>query len=291
MLNGNSVEHVTQSIGDCFSLTEVRGYYNSFVQKVIMMPELLQNDKLPRIKQLDGQMIVFPVAVFQYALGCYDLYISSGNDLYLKKFLQCARWVYEIQDDKGRWDNFSYSYPQAPYGAMAQGEGTSVLIRAYICLKDDNYLLSAQKAIDYMLTPTSKGGTSIYEQDDLIFAEYTHLPIVLNGWIFAWWGLLDYYLITRDDKYRQKLDQSCKTIIKYLPRFKNSYWSKYDLSNKITSPFYHNLHIAQMKAMYMITHERIFDEYAKLWGKQLKNPINKSFAFVVKALQKLIEKE
>lgn len=58
-----------------------------------------------------------------------------------------------------------------------------------------------------MLKPINHGGTSIYEGDDLLFAEYTHLPVVLNGWIFAWWGLYDYVVVTGDKGYyKDKLD-------------------------------------------------------------------------------------
>ena len=282
MLTGKSVEHVNQDIGKFFKVYEVKGYYNNLTQKVTLMPDLLHSDKLPEIKQLDGHFILFPVAIFQYALGCYDLYLETRKEKYLKKFMQCAEWTLGKQDVMGRWDNFSHSYPQAPFGAMAQGEAVSVLIRAYVETKDVKYLQAAKKAIDFMLTPLQEGGTSIYDGDDLLFAEYTHLPVVLNGWIFAWWGLYDYVLVTGDKGvYNERLQQSCQSIVKYLPRFKNSFWSKYDLGDIITSPFYH---------MDRLTSEHVFDEFAKLWEKQLNNPFNKSLAFVVKAFQKIIEK-
>ena len=292
MLSGKSVEHVNQDIGRYFAIDRIRGYYNNLTRKVFLMPELIESDRFPEIKQLDGKVILFPVAIFQYALGCYDLYISTGDCRYLNKFIQCADWALSKQDTEGRWDNFSYTSPEAPFGAMAQGEAASVLIRAYIETKDEKYLQAAKKAIDFMLTPLHEGGTSVYDGDDLLFAEYTHLPVVLNGWIFAWWGLFDYVLAVGDKgAYNERLQQSCQSIVKYLPKFKNSYWSKYDLGDIITSPFYHNLHIAQMQAMYRLTGERTFDEYAKLWKKQLDNPFNRSLAFVVKAYQKIIEKQ
>lgn len=291
MLTGKSVEHVNQDIGKFFKKEEIKGYYNNLTQKVILMPDLLHSDELPEIKQLDGHVILFPVAAFQYALGCYDLFLATNKKEYLRKFIQCAEWTLAKQDVKGRWDNFSHTSPQAPFGAMAQGEAVSVLIRAYVVTKDIKYLQSAKKGIDFMLTPLQEGGTSIYDGDDLLLAEYTHLPVVLNGWIFAWWGLYDYVLVTSDKGvYKERLHQSCQSVIKYLPKFKNSFWSKYDLGNMIASPFYHNLHVAQMQAMYRLTGEHVYDEYAKLWEKQLNNSLNKSLAFVVKAFQKIIEK-
>ena len=85
------------------------------------------------------------------------------------------------------------------------------------------------------------------------------------------------------------MDDSLNTIIRALPKFNNSYWSMYDNSGKIASPFYHNLHIAQMQAMYELTGIEIFDQYANRWKRQQSNIINKSLAFIIKAIQKIIE--
>lgn len=85
------------------------------------------------------------------------------------------------------------------------------------------------------------------------------------------------------------LETTLRTLIGTLPQFKCSYWSMYSLDGLIASPFYHNLHIAQMQAMYQLTGETIFDEYAKRWIKQHVNPICKSLAFVRKAFQKVLE--
>ena len=41
--------------------------------------------------------------------------------------------------------------------------------------------------------------------------------------------------------------------------------------------------------MYELTDEKIFDQYAKRWIKQQKNPFCKSLAFVKKAIQKIAE--
>ena len=85
------------------------------------------------------------------------------------------------------------------------------------------------------------------------------------------------------------MDDSLSTIIKTLPTFKNSYWSMYDNSGKIASPFYHNLHIAQMQAMYELTGIEIFNQYANMWKRQQSNITNKYLAFIIKAIQKIIE--
>ncbi len=291
MLLGKSVEHVHQGPGKIYSKSEVKGYYNDLTEKVAINQSLLYTEKLPLIKQLDGKYIYFPVAIFQYAIGCYDLWLLKHNEVYKNKFIQCAKWALDKQDGKGRWDNFSYVYPNAPFGAMAQGEGASVLLRAYTLTNDVRYYNAAHKAIDFMLQDIKEKGTTEYtEEGNVVFREYTNLSTVLNGWIFAWWGLYDYVVTTQDNgRYKQLLDKSLKSLIASLPMFKNKYWSLYDSDGKMASPFYHNLHIAQMRVMYNLTGEPIFKEYAYRWERQQKNLFCKCLAFIVKAYQKIKE--
>lgn len=289
MLSGKSIWHVNQDIGKCFAADSIKGYYNNLTEKVTKMPQLLGNNELPLLNTAKG-VVEMPVAIFQYGLGAYDLYLQTGEEKYLKKFNQTVEWTVDHQDEKGRWNTFFYVYPDHPYGAMAQGEGASLLLRAYTHSSNIEYLKAAQRAVDFMLLPLDKGGTTIFDNNDIVFAEYTHLPVVMNGWIFAWWGLYDYVLATNDSGvYKKALDSSCNSLIKRLPKFKTWYWSKYDLGGMMASPFYHNLHIAQMQALYELTGVEIFDQYAKRWHKQQKNPFCKSLAFVIKAAQKIAE--
>ena len=289
MLTGQSVWHVNQDIGKCFSADTIKGYYNNMTEKVTKMPELLDSEDLPLL-ETEGKKVEMPVAIFQYGLGAYDLYLQTKDEKYKKKFNQAVKWAEDHLDEKGRWNNFFYVYPDNPYGAMAQGEGVSLLLRAFVQTQDEKYLAMAKSAIDFMLKPVSEGGTALYEDNDLKLAEYTHRPIVMNGWIFAWWGLFDYVLATNDaGVYKKAQDTTCKTLVKCLPQFKTWYWSKYDLGGRMASPFYHNLHVAQMQAMHQLTGHEIFRDYANRWEKQQNNQICKAMAFVKKAVQKIRE--
>lgn len=290
MLTGKSIWHVNQSIGEFFSVNEVRGYYNNLTEKVIKMPDILDNNELPLLELESGEKVFFPVAIFQYGLGAYDLFLQTQDERYERKFMQCVDWTIAHQDAQGRWNNFSHYNPNAPYGAMAQGEGASLLIRAYTYTKDEKYINAARTAIDYMLLPLEEGGTTKYEGDKAYLMEYTFKGMVLNGTIFAWWGLYDYVLVTGDkEKYFEAQERTLQTIISALPKFLCNCWSKYSLDGLIASPFYHHLHIAQMQAMYRLTDEPLFCEYANRWKKNEKNPLCKLWAFLRKAFQKLKE--
>lgn len=287
MLRGKSILHVKQEEGRFYSKDAIRGYYNDMTNKVLLSKDYLKSDELPKSSTERGELILFPVAIFQYALGLYDLYLESGDCHYLLKFKQCLDWTLDSQTQEGAWNNFSYIYPDNPYGAMAQGEGVSVLLRGYIEFNDVKYLNAAKSAIDFMLRSVEDGGTADYNDNKLILLEYTHLSPVLNGWIFAIFGLWDYVLVSEDKSYEQKLNLTLSSLKETINKFDNGYWSLYDLSNNIASPFYHILHIALLNVLYDLTGESEYSSYAKLWDSYHYCALNKSRAFVVKAFQKI----
>ena len=292
MLTGKSIYHVTQGIGKCFTTDCVKGYYNDLTAKVTMLPSSLNTDKLPLFKTQTGEEVEFPVEIIQYGLGAFDLYLLTGETTYQVKFMQSVEWAMKFQAPDGSWNNFFFIYPDHPYGAMVQGEGASLLLRAYAKTQDQKYLAAAQRALDMMLKPIDEGGTTAYTDEGPVLMEYTHLPAVLNGWVFAWWGLYDYVLTTDDmGKYREAMEASCRALIASLPLFSTNYWSNYDLGGRTASPHYQIIHIAQLQAMYQLTGYPEFAEYADRWLRYQKNPLNKYMAFMKKAFQKVLERE
>ena len=291
MLIGKSVSHVKQDVGRFYKKDYVAGYYNDMTEKVIKQPGLLISSDVPHIISEKGEDIIFPVAVFQYGLGAYDLWIEKKEPIYLEKFRQCVAWSIDNQQQNGAWNNFFFYYPDHPYGAMAQGEGASLLIRAYIEFNDNKYLEAARNAIDFMLLPIEAGGTTDYKNNDLVMLEYTHRECVLNGWVFSLFGLYDYAIASDDERYREVWEKATHSLEKRLPDFYGKYWSMYDLAGRISSPFYHHLHIAQMKAMYDLTGYKLFKDTSDRWEKYDRNKLFKALAFIKKMTQKLFEKE
>lgn len=290
MMRGKSVFHVNQNLGKYFEVDALKGYYNNMIEKVSYAPHLVESDEMPILHTESGGIFIFPVAVFQFAFGLLDFYYETNNVKYIKKLRQCADWAVKHQLTNGSWDNFSYIYPKNSFGAMAQGEGASLLLRSYKLFGDEKYLMAAQKAVYFLLKDVKDGGCTKYEGDDVILLEYQHLPVVLNGWIFSWWGLYDYVLVTHDRFVTSRMNESLNTLMRMMPKFACAFWSMYDLGGKIASPFYHNLHIAQMQAMYKLTGMEVFQKYAQVWKKQQNNKCYKALAFIKKAIQKIKEK-
>lgn len=286
MLTGQSISHVSQGIGTCYSKAEVAGYYNDLTEKITKDdPNIL----VPKYHVDTGEEIFFTIGIFQYGLAAYDLYLKTGEQRYLDKLLACADWTVENQPEDGGWVTFAHECPEQPYSSMAQGEGISMLIRAHIVTKEDKYLDAARKAKDFMLKPLAEGGTTDYQGTDVYLYEYTFRPLVLNGWIFSLWGLYDYFKYTSDEQTGAVLAATLETLKKKLPEFDIGYWSMYEDGKRICSPFYHDLHIAQLDVMHDLFGDEIYKEYAQKWDAYRKSFWNPKLAFIKKAWQKVME--
>ncbi len=163
MLTGKSILHVNQDIGKVYSKNEIKGYYNNLTEKVLK-DDNFESITIPRTKIDSNKDIVFPIAVFQYGLGAYDLFLIHNQTIYYEKFKTMSEWALQNQDINGEWNTFFFSTPDNPYSAMAQGEGASLLIRAHKEFNEEKYFIGAKKAIEFMLIPIEKGGTTLYHK-------------------------------------------------------------------------------------------------------------------------------
>lgn len=286
MLTGQSISHVNQGTGTCYSKTEVSGYYNDLTDKVLKDdPDIL----VPKYRVDSGEEIYFSIGIFQYGLAAYDLFLKTNGNAYKEKLIACAEWAVSNQQEDGGWVTFEYKSPDNPYSSMAQGEAISMLIRAHIVTGDNRYLDSINKAKKFMLKPISEGGTTEYNNGEVLFYEHTKNPVILNGWIFSLWGLYDYCKYTNYGESKELLNATLESLKKKLPDFDAKYWSKYEAGKRICSPFYHKLHIAQLEVMYDLFGDSIYKEYADKWRACQNSFWKPKYAFIKKALQKLFE--
>lgn len=287
MLTGNSISHVDQGMGLTYSVDEIKGYYNNLTEKVTKRENL--GNKVPMSSVDTGETIYFPIEIFQYGLGAYDLYLLNNDKEMLVKVKASADWAVDNQQKDGSWVTFTYENPDHPYSSMAQGEGISLLLRAYLGLNDKKYLSAVKKAIEFMLLPLEQGGTTKYEGNDVYLYECTEDPLILNGWIFSLWGIIDYCKYFDDCDIQDVLNKTLSTLERRLPDFDIGYWSMYEDGMRICSPFYHKLHIAQLNVMYDLTGKQIYKDYADRFLSYQNNGINRKRAFIKKAMQKVFK--
>ena len=292
MLTGKSSFHVKQGKGKCYSKTEIKGYYNDLTNKV-SDKTILDKNGIPVNTTIANIEAYFPISIFQYALGLYDLYLLEEKKEYLEKFINIADWAINNQEKNGMWDCMKKLNDQAheTQSSMCQSEGISVLLRAYIETQKIKYYDCATKAIEFMIKDIEDGGTCLYENGDVIFQEYVSQDnlSVLNGWIFSVFGLFDYTLINNDEKYKRILEITINSMVKKIDRYDRKYWSNYDLMETIASPAYHDLHIRQLELLYELFKKEEFYQYAEKWKKYQKSKFYKLLAMLIKLKQKIFK--
>src|SRR5207249_12025471 len=116
------------------------------------------------------------------------------------------------------------------------------------------------------------GVTFIGREGSTWFEEYILSPPthILNGFIWAAWGVYDYFLASGSRQAVDLFASAVKTLRTNLERYDLGFWSLYELSGTllpmIASPFYHRLHVTQLRVMHSITSENIYARYANRWA-------------------------
>jgi hypothetical protein len=245
-----------------------------------------------------------PIAIAQYGLGNYNLFRRSGDRERRRKFLAVADWLVDNleQNSRGLWvwnHHFDWEYRdmlKAPwYSALAQGQGISLLVRAHQATRREDYLEAAERAFETFLEHVDAGGVTCVDEEGYTWFEEaivdppTH---ILNGFLWASWGVYDYSLHTADEDAERLFDGAVKTLKDNLSRFDAGFWSLYEQSGTrmqmIASPFYHSLHIVQLRVMHRLTGKTVFAEYADRWDRYQRGFIKRGLALGYKALFKLL---
>ena len=200
LLNKNCVA-VLQGEGKIYSKETISGYYNDLTGKVSSNTLLDDNGIAVNIIS-NNKKVYFPISIFQYALGLWDLYLLTNKNEYLNNFLKQCEWIRDHQLENGSWNCFGpIGYKVYTVSSMGQGEAISVLLRAYQNTHEKKWLDSAKKALEFMVIPVHQGGTLFKEGDDYVFEEYPgndEKRSVLNGWIFSLFGIYDYLKLIKE---------------------------------------------------------------------------------------------
>ncbi|MGH9512085.1 MAG: D-glucuronyl C5-epimerase family protein [Terriglobales bacterium] len=273
------------------SKEKLGGYYMNFPQKA----EYAAHRNAAGIPMLDYQgkigLHYNPIAIAQWGLGNYNLFherkslseekSESRNHECRQKFVAASDWLCTNleQNGSGIWvwnHHFGWEYRttlKAPwYSALAQGQGISLLVRGHAETGDSKYLDAAERAFTSFLRSTTEGGVTFVDQKgNTWFEEYIVSPPthILNGFIWAAWGVWDYFLATKDSAAAKLYDAAVQTLRANLSRYDLGWWSLYEQSGTalpmVASSFYHRLHIVQLRVMYRLTGDKLFADYAGRW--------------------------
>jgi heparosan-N-sulfate-glucuronate 5-epimerase len=240
---------------------EHRGYYIDFRSKAT------RTWWRPKPWSSIGARVVW-VALIQWGLGCYERYLAGDGEQWRSAALEAGGRLVDDQQREGRlaggWVHtfpLAHTYPLRPpwLSSMAQGEAASFLLRLLEETGDERFALPALRALEPMGRPTTDGGVRATLAGGFFPEEYPTDPpsYVLNGAIFALWGCHDVADQLGDDRARALFEDGSETLARSIDRYDTGYWSRYDLFphrvDNVASPAYHDLHIAQLRALAGLT--------------------------------------
>jgi heparosan-N-sulfate-glucuronate 5-epimerase len=99
---------------------------------------------------------------------------------------------------------------------------------------------------------------------------------ILNGHIFALFGLHDYARSTGDARASELFEKGVDAVRKRLPDYDLGIWSKYSLNPhsgwrdhwNVAAPIYQQVHVDQLRFLHAITGDSIFEKWAARWDAQ-----------------------
>jgi hypothetical protein len=221
-----------------------------------------------------------PIRIAQFALHRYGVWQSTGSAEARTDFFSQACWLRDNQHDAPVPGIYSFDFPWEKYGApsgwtsaMGQGEAISVLIRAEHRQPGSGFGDAAIRAAEPFRSEIAKGGVVWRSGTDVFFEEVAnaHAPHILNGCIYALWGLWELHQRTGQTWAGELAQQCLRTIVGWLPRFDNGWWSLYSLMRSasgqphLATLKYHEFHIAQLHVLSAMFSEPLFEATASRW--------------------------
>ena len=242
------------------------------------------------------------VRVHQWGLGAYERYLAGEGEKWLRNAMEVGRYALSQQVRGGPRDGLwlnrlpytkTFQLPAGWPSAMAQGEGASLLARLYLETGEERWADAARRAVAAMRLPSAEGGVQARVDGRAWPEEYPTDPpsYVLNGGIFALWGLYDVGAALGDEEIAREFREGADTLAANLHRWDTGYWSRYDLFPhpvmNVASSFYHALHTSQLESMQVIAPRPEFEAAAARFAGYANRRLNTGRAFARKVLFRL----
>lgn len=239
------------------------------------------------------------VVLAQWGLGAYERHLAGEGSAWLTAAVAAGRHLLANQEEGGGWPHlwdYVHTYPlAAPWlSAMAQGEGASLLVRLHLATGEDVFATAARRALQPLARSAARGGVRTETPSGPFLEEYPTDPpsLVLNGAIFAIWGYYDAAVGLEDADAEESFQQCVDALAKALPRYDVGFWSRYDLFphpvTNLASPFYHDLHINQLRALHRLIPRSEFKLAADRFAHYRESRLDRARAFFHKTFFRLL---
>lgn len=226
-----------------------------------------------------------PTIVCSYARDYYNL-ITEKNDSAAKiKFLNCINWLAGNITYKANYALYEFNWKQPFYDSVGvpwtsgitSGLAMEAFTDAYKLYHSPQYLDYATVLLRGFYQPIQSGGFTYHETGGSWYEEYAdhnmHTPRVLDGHIYSFLGVYQFWLLTKNDSALQVVQQGISSLKNKLPGYDaGNGWSYYDAYHNLTDKRYHTLLTSLMKELWKITKDPLFDEYYRKWNAPLIKP-------------------
>ncbi|MDQ6780753.1 MAG: D-glucuronyl C5-epimerase family protein [Candidatus Eremiobacteraeota bacterium] len=218
------------------------------------------------------------VTVAQYALELYHNVVNRHSREDERAFLRQADWLVEHCKS-----GCVYTFAHPPQisrtrwiSGMAQGQLISVALRAFQLTHEPQYFTAAKYSLQLLKKPVSDGGTLATDANGAWFEEYPQSPPthVLNGDMFALFGVWDYYRVTKDPDAKALFERGIAALREGLARSDTGFWGRYDLLHAgLCTRAYMDLEIAQARILTSISGDAAIRALADRFQSYEASPI------------------
>ncbi|QAV69373.1 hypothetical protein ESZ53_02300 [Salinibacterium sp. UTAS2018] len=229
-----------------------------------------------------------PVVYAQYGISALIEYERTGQKQWLERAARQAEQLVTMHTERGDgwWYPYSFDWTYddrtltAPWwSGMAQGQALSLFSRLAQVTGDEQWATAADHTwASFRQEPSASEPWSTFIDDEhLWFEEYAgdQPPLmVLNGQIFAIFGLYDYWRLTQDPEVARYVDGGATTVLSIMPEIRNAgdisyYCVQVDFCARARwqDQKYHAIHSWQLNTLAKLTGDPQFSE----WADQLES--------------------
>jgi heparosan-N-sulfate-glucuronate 5-epimerase len=243
------------------------------------------------------------VGVCQWGLASYDRYLAGDGEEWLTAALAAGNHLLETQEQTGPFEGgwvhrtpFPHTYSLQPpwLSGIVQGQAASLLVRLHLETGEGRFADGARGAVRPLSVPIEEHGLLARLNGESFPEEYPTDPpsFVLNGGIYALWGHYDIWLGLGDADAKRRFEDGSETLAQNLHRWDTGFWSRYDLYPhrivNLAAPWYHTLHICQLRVFNQIAPRSEFAETANRFESYAASKVKASQAFTHKVVFRLL---
>ena len=232
------------------------------------------------------QRYYHPIRIAQFALHRYGVFCRTSDPNAKADVLDQATWFRDRQTGNIE-GSYPFEFPWNKYGAgagwcsaMAQGQAISVLLRAATLEPQQGFADAAMRAALPFLVDVSHGGVVWQDGEDVFLEEIgnAHAPHVLNGCIYALWGLWELWKRSEEGWIGVTIERCERTLLRWLDRYDTGWWTLYSLMQSsanrphLATLKYHAFHVAQMHVLSAMFGKPAFGEAGNRWDTYAMRP-------------------